>query len=346
MTNLDSPSERPWEKCYPLSVRLLRNGFPFSNILLGAGLYAAGFTIAAMKEQIYEFLEVWYIYVAIIGIVWVTGVYCWFFPIFSEALKSAENEFLDITPKRYESIVLQAIKPICDVKDTLLFSVFPAIALTVLWVSLLYYRILPMFLNVKYDIIFSPHYEYAIWGSILGVLCVGLVLNSIRYFRILMRLLVHLFKLPLKLEPFYHLKDHGNERIIRVVLSGIYTYFFGVSLIAAVAFTFTNFITIGLLALTTGVGVVGFFYPQVLYRRAVSEAKLRVSKEIVKGFSERYGSPVKWNEFRIESLVLFALLEEMNRIKEWPMDVLGTAKFVVAALVPSLMTLVRTYFGL
>lgn len=314
----------------PAMVILTRRHRPFSNIILGVGIYLIGFLISVFYNAPLYFLRVPYFSLGCIGIIWVTSMWCLAFASIEDMTKEIETVF-DVQKSCLNSIIQDFVKRVSDDKRLFLSSVpgfvFVAYHLWLVFtgrISIPY--VVPKALQG--NIVFGSYVAvlfslciYLIFISVYGIVSVWFLFSKIEHFTAKINLLQTKRKVNL-------------EKTIRLLLLGTISYFVGVSLAMTILFAYTSAVILIFLAFVVASGLSFFLVPQIYLHRSIKRSKENLLAKIESEFSAKTTIPLSSECDVMEGLLLCTLFDRVDNISEWPMDFGTLFKLASSVLVP------------
>jgi len=324
----------------PMIVILLRRYFPLSNILFALSVYIVGIIIAWADNQLRAFFEVYYLYLGIFGIAWVSSAFNWAFSWWEPTLKEFHTCF-EIDDKDYKEIFKENLQLLYDDRKTIFFSL-PGFILTVLFFIMVYLKFIPLPSIISTEIIFRNPL-YWIYGIIFVSICIFLLFSGIYYIINGFKFINKISKLKLKINILEINRRNKLSKLGELILLGALSWFVGVSLITIVSFTYINIFIICFLTLTIILGLFALFVPQYVLHKSIVKGKKEILTEISKEFSNVYSLPIVNNQNQLKIQTLCILYSEVEKLKEWPFEKSMIIKILSTTAIPILTTLIKIY---
>jgi hypothetical protein len=320
----------------PAIVVITRKYYPFSNIALGLGLYFVGILVSIAYGVILYFVQMWLFTFAVLGIMWVTSMWVWAFKTMPKIMDELFSNF-QVSEHDFNKLKQSFIKSISDDKLNFVVSI-PGFAFATYHIWLLFSGQISLPIQTPQTLV--GNYVFGAYVLILFFICVYLICASAHLLLRAILFISELTKFPIRINLLQFKNKVSLNQTNNAIVIGSCSWFVGVSFVMTIVFVYSSTIIVAFLVSVVAVGLLFFFIPQVFLHKAIRSSKEILLSEITAEFSKRVSLPLSPKCDTNEALLLYLLLDYVNKIKEWPFDIGNLFNVLASSIIPIMTTII------
>lgn len=320
----------------PAIIVLTRGHYPYSNIILGAGIYFIGFLIYVLHGSPSSFLEMPYFYLGTLGIIFVSLVMNWGFAQIDKITEELKSNF-EIEESQVESIKHRFINHISSDKRILLFSI-PGYFFAVYHFWLVYNNLISFPFEVPAG--FHNSAWMMAYVFILLAIVMYLILTSAYFIIYSVVFLKKYAQFPLKIKLLQVRRKVRLDKTVTVILRITIYWFIGVSLVMTILYVYSSTVILISLLFVITIGLTFFFVPMLLFNHSIKATKMKLLSKISLELSQRIRIPLPLECDVMEALLLCAVFDQVDRISDWPLEYNTVFRLTSSIIIPIITALV------
>jgi len=320
----------------PAIVVLTRRHYPYSNIILGVGIFLIGFLIYTLHKNPSSFLGMPYFYLGTFGIIFVSLVMSWGFALIDKITEELKSIF-EIEESELEFIKHDFISHISSDKRIFIFSI-PGFFFAGYHFWLLYNNIISFPFEVPVE------FHYSAWmmayALIFFFIVMYLIITSAYFMIYSIAFLRKVTQFPLKIHLLQARRRVKLDKTVSTILRVTIYWFIGVSLVMTVLYVYSSTVILVSLFLVVAIGLIFFFVPMLLFNHSIKTAKVKLLSKISSEFSQRISIPLPPEYDAMEALLLCAVFDQVERVSDWPFEYNTIFRLTGSIIVPIITALV------